>query len=91
MTKKRDRDWMSFYIWQTAAYGETFYYDDKPADVFKFRPMPSTPAGDYIASCSSPALADPLLDEIDSMDVRQARAYLLSKPGFYLEPNMRLE
>jgi hypothetical protein len=36
------------YVWQTESYGKSFYWANLPCEVHKFRPMPCTPAGDFI-------------------------------------------
>jgi hypothetical protein len=37
-----------FYIWQTESYGKHFYWANLPCAIYRFKPMPCTPAGDLI-------------------------------------------
>lgn len=62
-----------YYIWQTDAYGESFYYADKPCDIYSSRPTPSTPSGDFIGHVSTVMLAMELLSLIDSLSPDEAR------------------
>lgn len=40
--------WGRFYIWQTHMYGTGKVDGDAPAEIFRWRPMPCTPAGDFV-------------------------------------------
>lgn len=42
-----------YYIWQVAAYGTGLVFLDLPACVMKYRPMPSTPAGEVVAELAT--------------------------------------
>ncbi len=38
----------AYYIWQTEAYGKDYYISDVETCIYKYHPMPCTPAGDLI-------------------------------------------
>ena len=40
--------WGRFQIWQTHMYGTGKIDSDEPAEIYNFRPMPCTPAGDLV-------------------------------------------
>lgn len=66
----------SYYIWQTESYGESFYYADKPCEIYSSRPTPSTPSGDFVGRISTVIRALELLQEIDSLTLDEARSVL---------------
>jgi hypothetical protein len=56
-----------YYLWQLASYGKDLL-DDQPCDVMYYRPMPCTPAGDFIATAATPADGYAMIDRLMAED-----------------------
>lgn len=48
---------LPFYIWQTHMYGTGKIDGNAPAEIFRYRPMPCTPAGDFVGEVPNGKLA----------------------------------
>jgi hypothetical protein len=55
-----------FYIWQTHMYGTGKIDETAEAEVWKFRPMPCTPAGDYLGMVKTGARAIEIVERLNS-------------------------
>lgn len=65
-----------YYVWQTDAYGQSFYYADRPCQIFSYRPMPCTPSGDLVADVPTARQALQIVECLSLMDLASAKAYV---------------
>ena len=42
-----------YFIWQSETYGKPYFIAENPAEIFKYRTMPNTPAGDFVGTAST--------------------------------------
>jgi hypothetical protein len=70
--------WQKFYMWQTHMYGIGLIDPAKPVDIYKNRPMPCTPAGDFIGTIPTGNKGKQIVDYFNknNFSVKQARTYL---------------
>ena len=71
-----------YYVWQTSTYGQEFLDGDAPADIYRIKAMPCTPAGDLMASFCTALEADLFLSAIEKMtDQEKEIAFEVSTRG----------
>ena len=71
-----------YYVWQTSTYGQEFLDGDAPADIYRIKAMPCTPAGDLMASYRTALEADLFLSAIEKMtDQEKEIAFEVSTRG----------
>jgi hypothetical protein len=59
---------MPYYIWQTHMYGTGKVDAESPAEVYRFRPMPCTPAGDCVGVVRTGAKAKEFVETFNRDD-----------------------
>jgi hypothetical protein len=70
--------WGRFYIWQTHMYGTSKVDGEAVAEIWRFRSMPCTPAGDFIGEVENGADAIKIVEQLNSSgcDLDHAKDYL---------------
>lgn len=71
----------TYYLWQPETYGGA-PDPGRPAEIYRYRPMPCTPPGDCLGSVDTAARAALYLVEIGPMDPERAREWLAGRDGF---------
>ena len=73
----------NYYVWQTSTYGQEFLDGSAPADIYKMRPMPCTPAGDLQASFGTALEADLMLSALEKLsDEDREIAFQIEDGGY---------
>lgn len=70
-----------YYLWQADAYGSRYLDRDAPAEIYRSRPMPSTPQGDHVATAATALIGDSWLDRLAGLSAERAREILRDEPG----------
>ena len=72
----------NYFVWQTSTYGQEFLDESAPADIYRARAIPCTPAGDLMASFQTALEADLFLSAIAKMSEEEREiAFQVSRTG----------